>query len=97
MNKLGLRKITLDDYRRALLKADWFYSYSDCFETRNRARKNIAMLKKIGECHPIANKVWRSCQEYVGKLWNNPNTKVFYCPKINAEFSYMHLEYDKHK
>lgn len=83
-----LRKITLADYYKALLAADWFYEYSDCFETRDRACKSIAELKQIGESHPIANKLWRDCQEYVGKLWNNPNTKVFHCPKINAEFSY---------
>ena len=83
-----LKKITLNGYYRELLDADWFYDYSDCFDTRNRARKNISILKKIGECHPIANKLWRDCQEYVGKLRNNSNTKDFYCPKINAEFSF---------
>ena len=87
-NTLKQRKIKLEDFYYALLNADWFYNHSDCFETRERARNNIAMLKKIGECHPIARKMWNDCQDYVGKLWNNPNTKHFYCPKINAEFSF---------
>lgn len=84
-----LRKITLADYYKALLRADWFYHYSDCYETRSRAVKSIALLEKIGTSHPIANKMWRDCKEYVGKRWSDPDTKVFDCPKINAEFSYL--------
>ena len=85
---MRLKKIKIEDYFNKLLKADWFYHYSDCFETRERARNNIAMLKKISVCHPIARKMWNDCQEHVGKLQGNPYEKHFYCPKIHAEFSF---------
>ena len=87
-NSLKQSKIKLEDYYKKLLNADWFYHCSDCFETRERARNNIEMLKKIGKSHPIASKMWNDCQEYVRKLWNDSNTEVFNCPKINAEFSF---------
>lgn len=80
--------ISLNDYYDALLRADWFYSYSECHETRSRAVKSIELLRLIGDSHPVARKLWSDCQKYVGELWSNPNAPAFYCPNINMRFTY---------
>ena len=78
--------ISLKAYHRALINADWFYQYSDDFSVRQHARDHINELKQVGESHPVANKVWRDSQEWVGKLWNNPKAVPPNCPKINMDF-----------
>ncbi len=80
--------ISLKDYHQALIKADWFYSYSDDYEVRQRASENIEKLRRIGKTHPVAKKMLKDVDRWVAKLWNDSGATPPQCPQIHMHFKF---------
>ncbi len=78
--------ISLKAYHQSLIKADWFYLYSDDYEVRQRASANIQKLRRIGQTHPVARKVLKDVESWVAKLWNDSGATPPKCPQIHMCF-----------
>lgn len=65
--------ISLLEYYNYLERHDWYSDYSDCSDTRERARENKASLDKIGKHHVKFASLLEEFICWSGKRFNAPN------------------------
>lgn len=66
------RIISLFDFHKQLVNHDWYYLYSDCYETRKQARQDESRLEAIASCHYKFATLLAQFKRWVGVNFNSP-------------------------
>ena len=72
LNHNPKHSISLSEYDNALRKHDWYYDYSDCYKTRDAARRDMCMLEVIAKKHYVFDQQLKVFKKWAGVNFNRP-------------------------